>query len=321
MNPKERAIAALELREPDDIVPLFDSEFHLTEELLGKSYASSEVLNKATGTEREKLLEDSAKLFIEVAERLDYSLIRPLIGYELRYALPMIRMLKDMVGDTYLIVGHVTGTFSINANMSTGKAATEFSYRLYDAPDDLKKEAERRAAGAIDSGRRQIDCGADVIMIINDWCDNNGPFISPKMFSEFVIPYLYKIITALRKEGAYTIIHSHGNLMPVLAEVVACEPHGLNPIDSTAGMDIGEVKRLVGDKVCVCGNVSTGLLDTGSKEDVIAETKRCIEKASEGGGHILMASSGVFKDIPLENYLAMLEVREKYGRYPMEKPE
>ena len=32
MTPKDRAIAALELRQPDDIVPTFELEFQLTDE-------------------------------------------------------------------------------------------------------------------------------------------------------------------------------------------------------------------------------------------------------------------------------------------------
>jgi hypothetical protein len=32
MTPKERVIAALELRQPDDIVPTFELEFQLTDE-------------------------------------------------------------------------------------------------------------------------------------------------------------------------------------------------------------------------------------------------------------------------------------------------
>ena len=36
MTPRERAIAALELRTPDDIVPTFEILFDLTEELLGR---------------------------------------------------------------------------------------------------------------------------------------------------------------------------------------------------------------------------------------------------------------------------------------------
>ncbi|WP_161496716.1 hypothetical protein [Clostridium thermosuccinogenes] len=34
------------------------------------------------------------------------------------------------------------------------------------------------------------------------------------------------------------------------------------------GVEISEVKRLVGDKVCLCGNVSYAALQTGTDEDV-----------------------------------------------------
>jgi uroporphyrinogen decarboxylase len=37
--------------------------------------------------------------------------------------------------------------------------------------------------------------------------------------------------------------------MPILDQLVECEPHALHSIDPQAGVDLAEVKRLVGDKV------------------------------------------------------------------------
>ena len=73
MNPKERAIAALELREPDDIVPTFELEFQLTKEFLDKDFKN---LRDLSGKELDLGVGYNAELFIQVAETFDYSIIR-----------------------------------------------------------------------------------------------------------------------------------------------------------------------------------------------------------------------------------------------------
>jgi len=58
------------------------------------------------------------------------------------------------------------------------------------------------------------------------------------------------------------------NIMPMLNQLVECILHALHSLDSMTDVEISEVKRLVGDKVCLCGNVSYAALQTGTDEDV-----------------------------------------------------
>jgi uroporphyrinogen-III decarboxylase len=41
-------------------------------------------------------------------------------------------------------------------------------------------------------------------------------------------------------------------------------PHALHSLDPQGGVDIAEVKRRYGDRVCLVGNVNCGKLDTGT---------------------------------------------------------
>lgn len=80
LTPRERAIAAFNLREPDDIVPTFELQFQLAEWLLGKRHITREELENASGAEYDRLLHKNAELYLEEAERLDYSLINLSMG-------------------------------------------------------------------------------------------------------------------------------------------------------------------------------------------------------------------------------------------------
>ena len=59
---------------------------------------------------------------------------------------------------------------------------------------------------------------------------------------------------------------------PILDRLLLGEPHGLHSLDPQGGVDMAEMKRLVGGRVCLIGNVNCGLLDTGTDEE-------CVESA------------------------------------------
>ncbi|MBT5710742.1 hypothetical protein HOI71_06855, partial [Candidatus Poribacteria bacterium] len=104
-------------------------------------------------------------------------------------------------------------------------------------------------------------------------------------------------------------------IMPILDQLVECNAHGLHSIDPQAGVDIAEVKRLYGDKVCLCGNVNCGLLQTGTDEEVIADATYSLKHGMPGGGFIFTTSNVAFKGMPLERYELIMDLRKKHGRY------
>ncbi len=316
MKPRERAIAALELRQPDDIVPTFELEFQLTEELLGKGvrFITGEDLKNTTKRERENLLIQNALLMLKVAEVLDYSIIRvnwlPTIEDEIF----TIKFLRKEAGEEYLIACEASGTYGI----PSGEQMETFVYFLFDHREEAHRQAERMKNEAIERSKRLRDAGLDCVTHCTDYCFNAGPFFSPTMFAEFVTPYLQEIIGAQRELGFYVILHTDGDIMPIIDQLLSARPHALHSLDPVAKVDIGVVKRLYGDKVCLCGNVNCAILHTESPREVIIDTLRAIRDASLGGGHILCTSNVPFKGMPLENYLAMLYVRERFARYPLD---
>lgn len=165
--------------------------------------------------------------------------------------------------------------------------------------------------------RNAVRAGADAIVIADDYAGNQGPFFSPAIAREFVIPRLKRMVDAIHEEGGKAIKHSDGNLWPILDPIVDTGIDALNPIEPLAGMDIGEVKKTYGGRVCLIGNIDCGhLLPHGSPEDVEAAVKDCIARAAPGGGLILSSSNSIHSSVNPQNYRAMIEAARKYGRYP-----
>jgi uroporphyrinogen decarboxylase len=136
----------------------------------------------------------------------------------------------------------------------------------------------------------------------SDYAFNSGPFLSPDMFSEFITPYLKETISQIRKMGMYVIKHTDGNLMPVIDQIIDCNPHALHSIDPMAGMDIKVIKENYGDKICIIGNVHCAHMQTGTKEQIIESAKYAMKYGKPGGGFIFSTSNVVFKGMPLESY-------------------
>jgi uroporphyrinogen decarboxylase len=93
----------------------------------------------------------------------------------------------------------------------------------------------------------------------------------------------------------------------------------INPFDPIAGMDLGEGKTKLGDRICLTGNVDTAdLLISGNYEDVQRYVAECIRKAGKGGGYICMSSNTIHAKVDPEKYIAMVDAVRKFGKYPLE---
>jgi uroporphyrinogen decarboxylase len=139
---------------------------------------------------------------------------------------------------------------------------------------------------------------------------------SPKHYREFNYPYLVELIAGLKKAGARVKYHACGNtkaLLPLFAEL------GTDIINLDALIDLAEAKRVLGDRVCLKGNIDpTAVFLQGTPETVQAAARQAIRAAAAGGGFILSPGCELPRDTPPENLAALVEVAKNYGRYPLE---
>lgn len=218
-----------------------------------------------------------------------------------------IKLLSRKLGNFALIFGGASG--------SIGGEDVRLLKWLYRYPDFMRLYLKYRTDIAIESGKRQIEAGADGIINGADYAYKNGPFMSPKLFEKIIFPELKRETQAFKKLGAFVVLHSDGDIRPLLRYIVDSGVDGVHPLDPLAGIDIGEIKEKYGDRICLVGNISLRTLNTGTLNDVAKETITCIDKASVGGGHILTTSNVVDVGVKFENFMKMIEIARKYGRY------
>lgn len=317
MKPRDRFIAALERRPLTGRVPHFELVFFLTMEAFGKVHPSHRNYGQwlqMEEKERELHRRDMAALYIAAAERFEHSAIflHPNPASE-EETLRLIDIVREMSGDRYFVMLHGDATYGVPG----GEGMVEFSYRLADEPETVKRHAEAMVDGALDRAARLRDHGGlDGFALCSDYCLNTGPFLSPAQFGEFVAPCLARLIAGYRGMGFYTIKHTDGNILPILDQLVQADPHALHSLDPQGGVDIAEVKARYGDRVCLIGNVNCGLLDTGTDEEAAASARYALRHGMPGGGYVFSTSNCIYTGMRLSRYEQMLDIWRAEGNYP-----
>jgi len=316
-TPRQRFIAALERQPISGRVPHFELVFYLTMEAFGKVHPLHRDYHQwlqMEEKERQLHRRDMADLYIATAERYEHSAIfvHPNPDTDEECA-RLVEIIRQRTGDRYFIMKHGDVTYGI----PDGDTMLTFCKRLRHEPQQLKAEMEMAIARQLREAEHQKQLGGlDGFALCSDYCFNKGPFLSPQQFGEFVTPYLSKLIQGYRELGFFVIKHTDGNIMPILDQLVEANPHALHSLDPQAGVDIAEVKRLYGDRLCLIGNVNCGLLDSGSERDVIAATRYALQHGMPGGGYIFSTSNCVYTGMPLAKYDLMLDVWRREGNYP-----
>jgi len=166
--------------------------------------------------------------------------------------------------------------------------------------------AEKITAYEVGRAKKFLDHGAEAILIADDIAFNSGLLLPPRIMEQVAYPFYKRMITEIKAyKDVPVILHTDGYIYDALDKIVECGFDGLQSIQPSAGMDIGKVKQLVGDKLCLIGNVDLNyLLPFGTPEEVSAETKKLAEIAGPNG--FVLSTCNIITDaVPVENAKAM----------------
>jgi hypothetical protein len=209
--------------------------------------------------------------------------------------------------------------FAVFARLDLGSGATiqsmgleRFSYALADEPQLIHTIHRRFSDWAARTISHLNGMDFDFFWVMDDLAWNQSPFFSPKVFREFLFPYMQEVAQSIRKPWVF---HSDGNILPLMDDLIKLGMDALHPIEPAA-MDIGRIKDKYGQLLCLIGNIDVGYtLTRGSPEEVEQEVRERIETAGRHGGYILSSAMTITDYCRPENVMAMAEAVRKYGAY------
>jgi len=225
-----------------------------------------------------------------------------------------VRETVKLAGRGLAVIGVVGGPFERSV---LGWGFTRFLSMLLKGNRIALKHMEKVGDYWIRVGRIEIETGVDAIMITDDYAFKHGPFFSPKLFRDAILPLLKAEVTAFKNKGVPVIHHSDGNITSLLPFLLESGIDGIHSIEPSAGMDIGKVKSEYGSRLTLVGNIDSGvLLSFGTPQQVQQTVRETIAKAAPHGSYILSSSNSLHYGCKLENIIAMLRSVKKYGKYP-----
>ena len=162
------------------------------------------------------------------------------------------------------------------------------------------------------------DAGVPAFVHTDDLAYRSGPMLSPRLIEELFGDHYRRIAETAHAQGMKILFHSCGNTTTLLPSMVDWGFDAVHPLEPTAGVALAEVKRTVGDRVCIIGNIDVShVLVEGSREEVEAAVRSAIRDAGEGGGFIL-APDHSLPNISVDRLRWMVEAAHRYGTYPRE---
>jgi uroporphyrinogen decarboxylase len=105
-------------------------------------------------------------------------------------------------------------------------------------------------------------------------------------------------------------------MLPMMDIWLKLGQSGIHPIEPEA-MDIRQLKKEYGSRVCLIGNVDVDLLSTGTPEEIEKVVRELIRDIAPGGGYILSSGNSIPSYAKVQNVIAMGEALHEYGSYPI----
>ena len=137
--------------------------------------------------------------------------------------------------------------------------------------------------------------------------------MSLEQFKTFYWPTLKKMMLTLIDKGFTPCPLWEGNCTSRL-ETIADMPKG-KAVYWFEQTDMVKAKEILGDNICLRGNLPPSLLNIGSPDEVKACCKKLIDIAGKGGGLIIDGAIGLPDEAKPENIIAIKEAIKEYGIY------
>ena len=159
--------------------------------------------------------------------------------------------------------------------------------------------------------------GADEIMLGGS--ASSLSVSSPRNFRKYDLPFIQKATEVCKRYGVFSHLHVCGRSRKVVEMI--CEETDVDvmePFEEPPGgdVDIAEIKRRYGRKICMKGNINTfEFMLRATPEQVEEKAKRLIDDCAADGGFILSTGDQCGRDTPDANLFKLVEVARTYGRY------
>ena len=179
---------------------------------------------------------------------------------------------------------------------------------IYDEPELAEKifyEVGSRLLRYYEIGMKHDLVGA--IVGNDDWGFNSQTMLGPADMRKYVFPWHKKIVAAAHKLSKPAILHSCGNLLEVMGDVINDIKYNAKHSYEDVIQPVEEAYEELVGKIAVLGGIDVDFICRETPEAVAKRSKAMLERTKERGGYALGSGNSIPEYVPQEGYFAMIK--------------
>jgi len=227
---------------------------------------------------------------------------------DMPFTIETIKILRKELENKVPLIGFSGAPFTLATYMIEGGTSKNFLHTkkmMFQHSGIFSYLMEKLTVTVTSYLSAQIKAGAQVVQLFDTWAG----ILAPPDYKEFVLPYVKKAISELKKEGV-PIIYFINDCAGILKEV---KKSGADVIGVDWRINIGDAINRLGKKVVIQGNLDPCALFL-PKEKLEEKIKDILWKGEAAKGHIFNLGHGILPETPVDNVIAMVKAVHKYGK-------
>ncbi len=234
-------------------------------------------------------------------------LVVPEAEDRLGYVMETIRILRRELADKVPLIGFCGAPFTLATYMIEGGSSKAFfntKKMMYAAPGLYKAMMDKVTDCSIAYLKAQVAAGAQALQVFDSWAGA----LAPVDFGEYALPYVKRIIAALKDSGT-PLIYFANNGATLLDQSRTC---GADVLGLDWRISIADAARLVGPDISLQGNLDPCalLLPEAKLEKRIAAI---LEEGKAARAHIFNLGHGILPETPPEKARFLVECVHRLG--------
>ena len=219
---------------------------------------------------------------------------------DLKYVMDAITLTKKELNGRVPLIGFSGSPWTLMTYMVEGGGSKNFAKvkeLIYNNPALAHKLLDKISNAVADYLNAKIESGVNAVQIFDTW----GGILSEDDFSEFSLNYITKIISQLNKKDEPVIVFAKG-VHHSLDKLADC---GADVLGLDWTMNLKKIRKLVGDKVALQGNLDPTVL-YANHDKIKQEVDKTLSSYGNGSGHVFNLGHGILPDIKPDNAKALV---------------
>ena len=229
---------------------------------------------------------------------------------DLKYVMDAIALTKKELNGRVPVIGFAGAPWTILTYMVEGQGSKSFSKvkkLIYGNPELAHKLLDKITSATAAYLSAQIEAGAHLVQIFDTWAG----LLSPRDYQVFALRYVYQLIANIKRKDEPVIYFPKG-VHYLMHELKEC---GADAISVDWTLELEKVRRKIGDKVAIQGNLDPTVL-YADPPFIKREARKVMVSFGKGDGHIFNLGHGILPDINPENVKELVKyVKEESKKF------